>query len=127
MLEGELPRSIIIVTCVPGKEFRAGEEVMDILMYFDQSVWCVDLLKGLVVCTSSLKPREIEAALKGRVVAYVNQVIAGNELCECPALRKGCLREVEEGTEAFCVGRAVVRIGAWLRAKKGVLTTVKWK
>ncbi|ALU12565.1 hypothetical protein EYM_05200 [Ignicoccus islandicus DSM 13165] len=122
-----MPRSIAIVTSKPGKEFRASEEVMDVLMYFDQTVWCVKLLKGLSICTTNLTPREAEEVLKGRVFAYVNQVLIGNELCYCPALKKGCLIEVPEGDDAFCVGKAVVRIGARLKAKRGILVSVKWK
>ena len=127
MPKRRLPRTIAVVTSHPGKEFRAGEEFMDLIMYFDQTVWCVELLKGLSVCTTSLTPKEVEEVLKGKVVAYVNQILAGNEPCECPALRKGCLLNVKEGKEAFCVGRAIVRIGAWLRARNGVLRSVKWK
>ena len=127
MLKGRLPRTIAVVTSNPGKEFRAGEEFMVLIMYFDQTVWCVKLLKGLSVCTTSLTPKEVEEALKGKVVAYVNQVMAGNELCHCPALRKGCLLNVKEGKEAFCVGKAVVRIGGWLKARNGILRSVKWK
>ncbi len=119
-----LLRSLMIVTCKPGKESRCAEEIMDLLMHIDPSVWVVPLGKGLAIGTTGLKPEDVERALVGKIVAYVNAIYVGNEICEgCKAVKKMCLEEVEEGWEAFCTGRAVIRLGALLRSKRGVIVS----
>ena len=116
-------RTLIIGTCKPGKEFRASEELMDIIMHADPTVVVVEHAKGVVVGTTALTPRELAEVLKGKITAYINKVYAGDEPCEkCGALKKGCLMEVPEGNEAVCVGKALVRVKVVLDAKKGVLS-----
>ncbi len=115
-------RTLIVGTCKPGKEFRASEEIMDIIMHYDPTVMLGEYGKGIVVGSSELPPETLKDILKGKVMAYVNNIYLGNELCEkCKALRKGCVINVEEGREAVCVGKAKVRIAFWLKNKGGVL------
>jgi len=117
-------RTLFIATCKPGKEFRAAEEVLDVLLYCDESAAATPLSKGLVIGTTALTPEEAKKCLEGKILAYVNAIYLGNEICKsCKALKKQCLREVEEGEEAFCTGKVVVRIGARLKSKKSVLVS----
>jgi len=123
-LSGErLLRGLFAATSKPGKELRAAEEVLDYLLYCDESAVAVPIAKGLVLGTTSLGPGEFEKCLEGKVTAYINFIYYGDELCKCRALKKQCLEEVEEGEEAFCTGRAVVRIKVRMRAKRGVLVS----
>ncbi|ABU81709.1 hypothetical protein [Ignicoccus hospitalis] len=118
-------KTLFVVTCKPGKELRAAEEVMDLLLYCDEGALAVPTAKGLALGTTSLGPEEAAKCLEGKVSAYINWIYFGDELCEkCKALKKQCLEEVEEGFEAFCTGRAIVKIKKALRAKRGVLVSV---
>ena len=122
MSRKRLPRTLIVGTCKPGKEFRASEELMDILMHYDPSVSVVEYGKGLVVGTSSLEPRDLVNLLRGKVTAYLNRILVGNETCEgCKALRKGCVIEVPEGREAVCVGKALVKLEFELSVRNGII------
>ncbi len=125
MSEERLLRSLIAIGCRPGKEYRASEEFMDLVMPYDESVWALPIKKGLVVATSSLEPRELVRVLEGKVSAYINTIIIGRRLCSCKkVMKKNCLLEVEEGNEGFCVGRVTLVVEGYLRNKGGILKKI---
>ena len=122
MPEERLLRSLIVIGCRPGKEYRASEEFMDLVMPYDESVWAAPIKKGLVVATSSLEPQELVRVLEGKVSAYINTIVIGRSLCSCKkVMKKNCLLEVEEGNEGFCVGRVILRMEGYLRNRGGIL------
>ncbi len=122
MSEEGLLRTLAAIGCRPGKEYRASEEFMDLVMPYDESVWAVPVRKGLVLATSSLEPHELVKILEGKVSAYINTIVMGKRLCSCKrVMKKNCLLEVEEGKEGFCVGRVTLRIEGYLKNKGGVL------
>ncbi len=122
MSEERLLKTLVAIGCKPGKEYRAAEEFMDMIMPYDPSVWAVPVKKGLVVATTSLEPKELLKVLEGKISAYINTIIFGKEKCKCKrVIKKNCLLDVEEGKEGFCVGKVTLRIEGYIRNKGGVL------
>ncbi len=122
MLEERLLKTLVAIGCKPGKEYRASEEFMDLVMPYDEGVWAVPIKKGLVLATSSLEPDEMVRILEGKVSAYINTIVMGKRICSCKkVMRKNCLLEVEDGKEGFCVGRIILRIEGYLKNKGGIL------
>ena len=126
MPKGRLSRTVIVGTCKPGKEWRASEEIMDLLMPYDNTVQVVEYTKGVVAGSTALSPELAASILEGKVTAYLNYIYLSNEVCkECRAMRKGCALSVEEGKEGICIGKAVLRLTFIMKVKGGIIKVVE--